>query len=512
VQLIRRNVWGLDDPWAEPVLWYARGVAAMKARAIQEATSWRFYGAIHGIDQDLWKQLGYLEAGETLPNSPSVKRYWDQCQHGSWYFLPWHRGYLLAFEENVRAAIVALNGPKDWTLPYWNYFKAGQATLPTAFATLDWPDGKGTNPLFVPQRYGTNGDGKVVVPVDLIDMKALDEPQFTGVSSGGSPGFGGVDTGFEHGGRVHGRLERQPHDAVHGLVGGADPNDPNVPGLMSDPDTAGLDPIFWLHHANIDRLWEVWRQTSSGHTDPTASSWLKGPASVGERIFSLPKSNGEAWNYTPADMVDLVKLDYSYDDLAPAVVSDTLDRRMERLGAGPSVVAAARAGAHMASRDSAVELVGASRTAVDVKGSDVHLAVVLDKSARRKVTNNLTAAAKGSAPDRIFLNLENVTGLADATTFKIYVGVPKGEDPARHPDRLAGTVTLFGVRRASKTEGRHAGKGLTFVLEVDDLVDDLHLRNAFDVDHLDVRIVPLRPVGEASRIRIGRVSIFRQGR
>jgi tyrosinase len=29
-------------------------------------------------------------------------------------------------------------------------------------------------------------------------------------------------------------------------------------GWMSDPDKAALDPIFWLHHANIDRLWAAW--------------------------------------------------------------------------------------------------------------------------------------------------------------------------------------------------------------------------------------------------------------
>ena len=33
--------------------------------------------------------------------------------------------------------------------------------------------------------------------------------------------------------------------------------------------TAGLDPLFWLHHANIDRLWEVWLSLDSGHVNPS---------------------------------------------------------------------------------------------------------------------------------------------------------------------------------------------------------------------------------------------------
>ncbi len=58
-----------------------------------------------------------------------------------------------------------------------------------------------------------------------------------------------------------GFLEHSPHDNVHGDIGGALNNVFNnrlAQGLMSNPCTAALDPIFWLHHANIDRLWEVW--------------------------------------------------------------------------------------------------------------------------------------------------------------------------------------------------------------------------------------------------------------
>ena len=58
----RRNVWTLGSDWADPILWYARGVKAMKARALNERTSWRFYAAIHGIFPPLWQQYGYLSA------------------------------------------------------------------------------------------------------------------------------------------------------------------------------------------------------------------------------------------------------------------------------------------------------------------------------------------------------------------------------------------------------------------------------------------------------------------
>jgi tyrosinase len=189
----------------------------------------RFFGAIHGIDNGLWQQLGYLSRTDRMPSNADRNTYWNQCQHGSWYFLPWHRGYLIAFEAIVRDAVVKLNGPADWALPYWNYFKPNQDPLPPAFASADWPDGNGDNPLFVEQRYGPGNDGDVFVPVDQINLNALADPDFTGVANGGSPGFGGVDTGFAHGGQVHGGIETQPHDWVHGLVGGED-TEPGCPG------------------------------------------------------------------------------------------------------------------------------------------------------------------------------------------------------------------------------------------------------------------------------------------
>jgi len=506
--LTRKNVWDLGSTWADPILWYARGVAAMKARALAEPTSWRFYAAIHGFHKGLWTAAGYLKAGEAMPTSANHKRYWLQCQHGSWYFLPWHRGYLLAFEQNVRAAIVALKGPAEWTLPYWNYFKPHQNKLPPAFATPDWPDGKGNNPLYVPQRYGPQNDGDVYVDLVDVNLKAMADPDFTGVASGAGPGFGGVDTGFEHNGGTHGGIETQPHDWVHGLVGGGDQDHP---GLMSDPRTAALDPIFWLHHANIDRLWDVWTRNPPTDEDPKAPKWLKGPASVGERAFSLPKPNGDVWNYTPEDMVDDNKLGYAYDDVSPAVPADSHRRRMQRLGA-PAPAVGLKPGAPVVSGKN-VELVGASPRGVELKGSEATTVVTLDTSVRKKVTASLSAVAKAAAPapDRVFLNLENVTGFADATAFKVYVGVPTGADPAQHADKLAGSIALFGVASASEPDGDHGGKGLTFVLEITDVVDTLHLQNALDVDKLDVRLVPLRPVHEKAQIKIGRISIFRQG-
>ncbi len=516
MKFIRRNVWQLGGDWADEVLWYARGVAAMKARPLAQPTSWRFYAGMHGFNAARWQELGYLFPTDQPPSQELLAMFWRQCQHGSWYFLPWHRGYLLALEANIRAEVVALDGPADWALPYWNYFAPDEAALPAAFASPDWPDGTGDNPLFVEQRYGPNGDGDVFVPTDQVNLNALGDPDFTGVSGGGSPGFGGVDTGFSHNGSPHGGIETQPHDWVHGLVGGQQAQPPETVGAMSDPRTAGLDPIFWLHHANVDRLWASWTQDPT-HLDPSQPTWLEGPTSVGEREFCAPMPDGTTFVYTPGQMASLEDLGYEYDDLTPAVAPAPPQARLARLGFDVSAERAADGGVAVA-EETNVELVGTNDESVPVGGGETRTRVRLDLPARQRVAESLDPSAArdveggATAPDRVFLNLENVRGHSDATAFSVYLGLGDDDDPSEHPERLAGSVAPFGVSQASDFDDEHAGQGLSFVLEVTDLVDQLHLEGAFDVESLPVRIVPRRPVGRSSELSIGRISIFRQGR
>ncbi|HEU0052534.1 MAG TPA: tyrosinase family protein, partial [Longimicrobium sp.] len=328
---------------------------------------------------------------------------------------------------------------------------------------------------------------------------------------------GGVDTGFSHSGAVHGDLESQPHDQVHVLVGGGDPQNPNLPGLMSAPDTAGLDPIFYLHHANIDRLWQVWIQGPVAQGNPTDPNWVKGPAAVGQRGFAMPwPPNGTEWSYTPGDVENLATLDYTYDDLSPESVHPALASQLDTVAAAAAAPAAAGAPTVATPRKQNVELVGANDQPLRVVGTDeVRTPVRLDRPTAAKVATNLRAVAAAAdaaptvSPERVFLNLENVRGLADHTTFRVYVNVPEGANPADYPDHLAGNIALFGVRAATAEAEEHGGAGLTFVLEITRIVNALHLDGSLDT--LDVRIVPTKPVPEEAQITIGRVSVYRQG-
>ena len=447
-----------------------------------------------------------------LPDQATLDLYWDQCQHGSWYFFPWHRGYLMALETQLRQDIVSQGGPGIWALPYWNYFggaNGSQNIMPPAFATQTLSDGS-ANPLYVNMRYGPNTDRNIFVPCPpavpngAVNATAMANDVFTGTdATTPPPGFGGPESGFAHFGSPHGNFETNPHDLVHGYVGGEISN--TNYGLMADPGTAALDPIFYLHHCNIDRMWAEWN--ASGNPNPTDPNWLNGPT----QQFAMPGAGGQPWFYTPGDVADLSTLDYSYQELsAQPAPPPQMARRLAMLGAPPAAAERAAGARALRALPRKTELLGASAGPLRIRaqGSEAH--VRLDTAVRRKALRSLAQPSESALPDKAFLKLENVRGKFDAAIFNVYVKPRENGAHGEGDTFFAGNVALFGLRRASAQDGQHAGEGLTFILDITPIVDQLHLANALDADSLRVDIVSNRPLPEEDEIEVGRISVYRQ--
>ncbi len=529
----RNNAWSNGGTFDNPdLLWYAKGVGAMQARALNDTSSWWFFGAIHGEYVTPastrnprvfpWSAIPAPPAVPTspLPAQSVINQYWDQCQHQSWYFPPWHRGYLIALEAQIRAIVIGLGGPSTWALPYWDYFGPGQEySIPPAFTQPKLPDGS-PNPLYVAARFGPDSDGKIYVPTPAgeqahpndrnfgagtVTSDCMTNDLYTGSDSKTDPpGFGGPVTRFSHGGSTSGNLENNPHNMVHSYVGNQS-RDGRIPGLMSDPGMAALDPIFYLHHANIDRMWAAWN-ANPANVNPTISKWLNGPTGHGDRAFVMPMPDGTAWTYTPQQMENLNTLNYVYSSLpnqAPPV--NALAARLVQLGAN-AVVADRKS---PVTADSNMELVGASQAPLQVKGSGARTTVKLDPDVRQKVSDSLTTAATTGAPDRVYLHLDGVRGNRDHYVLSVYINLPEGTKPGEHKELLAGSVGLFGLSGASWVDGEHGGAGLNFVLNITPIVDALHLQNALASNSIDVTISPQQAIRDDADISIDRVSIYR---
>jgi tyrosinase len=293
----RRDVWKL--PVGDSTLaWYARAVAAMQTRPASDPGSWQYQANIHGsmLDPASFTQEQLLD--------------WDQCQHATWYFLPWHRMYLAIFEQIVARTVARLGGPAGWALPYWNYSDASNPDawkLPPAFVATQ-TDFSDSNPLRVARDQGN--DGENVLDARSVSLACLKQASFVDGPAGSSSGFGGPQRGFNHVGDAYqGQLEQVPHDQVHADIGG----------LMGDPDTAAQDPIFWLHHANIDRLWEVWLRRDPRHSNPTSAQWLTSVA------FNLRDSDGNPVTMRPAQVLDttVAPLFYQYEDVSDPLAASS---------------------------------------------------------------------------------------------------------------------------------------------------------------------------------------------
>ena len=476
---VRKDVATLGGPWSADILWYARAVKALRTRSPSDPTSWTYLAAIHGIDASGWVRNGLIPSLGSLPPPNIQNQDFNQCQHSGWFFLPWHRGYLAAFEAIVAEWIAAQPGaPSDWALPYWNYLNAADPAsraIPPEFLSQSWPDGRLDNPLLGP-RPGTHVLGpQPWLPRADINLGAQTTPMpYT--AAPGTVGYGGAISGFSSDGDLTGALEGNPHNTVHVMIGGIGPGS----GWMSDPAYAALDPIFWLHHCNIDRLWAAW-MSNSANIQESSSPWKNGPF---PRQFVMPDAAGNRVIFVPGDTLPGGILEPDYDNLSVGT----------GIAPGGAVVASVPLSGGGTSSGGGSSLVGANNQPLTVAAGTTATQVTLDTAAAPSVF----ASATGSPPARYYLNLEGIRGDTPSAALSVSIKAADSAQPA-----IVETVTLFGLGRASSTQGRHAGNGLSVAIEITDKLLSLKAAPA----SLAVEIS--QPEGTQTPITVDRVSIYK---
>jgi len=512
--LTRRDVWQLTSaaaPWDPITEAYARAVGVMQSRPVEDPTSWAFQAAIHGTYR---------------PTAPGVR--WNECKHGGWYFFSWHRMYLYFFERILRAAAAEAGGPDDFALPYWDY--AGPSprnTLPAPFRQPTLADGS-PNPLFLPAPLRSPGimNGGGLPPSATSSTAALAQTAFVGTTFG----FGGGVTGTAQFNGSTGALEQTPHNGIHVLLGGSSDGACGQ-GLMSDPSCAALDPIFWLHHSNIDRLWNRWIALGGGRANPTEGAWLDQP-------FPFYDETGALVSLTGAEIIDTVgQLGYTY--------GDEVTSRMSTAGAGtgksdesgelaPSADADADADADAGASPVPAgppELAAATDAAVELTGGVASVVLSVPAS----TADLVTADAVGRRGRTVYLNVEDIEAERNpGVVYGVYVNLPSdpsADDRARHH---VGNISLFGIEIMNDPDRAHDGPpGMRHTFDVSPLLGELAAAGAWDPDAITVTFEPLGllppvddgghetadvdafrgaepdvPAAAERPVRLGRVSLF----
>ncbi len=193
-------------------------------------------------------------------------------QHGDSMFLPWHRLYLLDLERLLQKENPAV------TLPYWKFDEAAPNVFATNFMGATefvspppaTPFTPGTSDMYAsfdsanPLSQWKIDDDNDIQRAAFFDT--LNAPGYRIISDGTTLGLGNqpsTDPNAEFGPWVFdpvqnrmvptkfSRIEVAPHGSAH----------TSFNGFVNYPPVAPRDPLFFLLHCNVDRLWALWQFT-----------------------------------------------------------------------------------------------------------------------------------------------------------------------------------------------------------------------------------------------------------
>jgi tyrosinase len=216
------------------------GIAAMKARDPSDSWNWNNVASIHQ----------------------------NFCAHNNWFFFPWHRPYVGYFEYIIQN----ITGTPSFALPYWNWTK--NQALPALFTVDPLNDiTRHVNPSTPMQSGYTDG-------TTMSDVMANTDFQ----------SFASMQGSDQWDSKGAGAFEGAPHNFVHWWTNG------NMNTYMSP-----IDPLFWVHHCNVDRLWAVWNGT---HANTTVPAWLNYQLQYG----AFP-------NWAVSWTLSIQAMGYTYDQL-----------------------------------------------------------------------------------------------------------------------------------------------------------------------------------------------------
>ena len=469
----------------------------MRELGCEDPRSWYYQGAIHWVptkaadiprlqtENPLCPSYSHFSSQDP-DKSPSIKDKlhpsWDNCTHNknqagqrsTVHFLPWHRLYVYHFEKIVRK----LSGDPNFSLPYWDYISLFDKELPdknrlTMPAEFRLP-GDSSNSLYESAREKGLTAGK---PLDkefsqknlLNSMETLRDDK--------------VYADFNK------HLNSEPHGVMHDYLGGSITEgnddlfnpiynrdeylnleqgkyDPQY-GLMANVPSAGFDPIFWMHHGNIDRLWAQWTNDKRVMVTPKELERVSWP-------YQFFEPDGKVKAYTMQEVVKSVyNMDYVYDDGSSPNIAE-IEKSSPNIPVKPNLTT-------LMANQLGETVLGSSQPETEV-GSDQEFTqtVPLNPQFRNQLdSNQLRSRDPSSQPDYI-LEVDVTYIGRPRGIYEVYLNLPNDES-ARN-SAIADIDTYF------------AGTMSFFVLEADrpttetfefDITDEILLQKIQNVEEFN---------------------------
>lgn len=237
------------------------GTQALMVRARKDADSLttaerdRFLAALatlNGAGTGLYSNFRDMHVG----GPPDIEA------HGGPGFLPWHRAYLLDFERELQAI------DPEVTLPYWRFDQAAPKLFNRAFIgvpnALNQVQFAAGNPLTGWVAFGSPGieRGRGVGPTTVPSVRS--EAQTLLMGGVPNPTYGNFRS-----------MQGNPHGSAHMS---------HVNGWITNPTRAPRDPLFFLLHCNVDRLWAKWQWATKIHDPAAPDSFVAGAFLPGHNL------------------------------------------------------------------------------------------------------------------------------------------------------------------------------------------------------------------------------------
>ena len=340
----------------------------------------------------------------TNAGDPKSWSYWtaihlNRCPHSLPYFFAWHRGYLYYFERQLRA----ISGDTKLVLPYWDYY--ANPALPAEFTNPN-----GANPLYV-DRVNTNV--RQALTMAPFSSTLTNFPR--GAANAFEPSF-----------------EDAPHNPVHDIIGG----------WMADMQSP-TDPIFWLHHANVDRLWVAWVSAGGGRKMPALGTayWSGYHTYTG----SLTMRRSSTYNTR-------TNLAYSYQNESFPSRLPLAQPRETLPPVGTFPLSASRQ-----TGEQTFALGGALDVVLDDRSIGVQLPISAESTqSLARIATGSAAALPGSSQSyrSVYLVLDDVevteAGKGGGYYFQVYLNIPVDDEVANAPRTiLIGTLGPFKINGAA---------------------------------------------------------------
>jgi tyrosinase len=447
----------------------------------------RSVGAMAINDPILVSYRNAVAAMKALP--PGDPRNWTRqaqihqnfCPHRNWFFLPWHRAYLVAFERLCRQ----LSGNPNFALPYWDWTANPQLPAPFATPTV----GGASNPLFDNTRTSQTATipGNVAGPARITQI--LGETTFEVFGSSRPTGQNNTNAIWLRRNGVTGPLEGGPHNSVHGILGGATGN---MATFMSP-----LDPIFWLHHCNIDRLWDRWNRMGRANT---ANPLWRTFAFNGQFVNPAGAAGTTPFNVAVSGLLNINALGYRYVLPIPLPAPDML------VAAAPVLAKAIDLekpkGVAKAENVPALKVNTPAEARVQVPGAQ---AAVLEGLQSAQSLALQSPGKPKQAPSRIIAYIRDVEQPKEGNTeVRVFINCPYLAPDTSPQDRhYAGSFTFFG----GGEHAEHDNKA-SYLIDITDTVAKLRQAGE-EVKEINVQLmpVPIPGVPNPPEVKVGSVEV-----